>query len=202
MKLVTRKSCLRGTVKIPGSKSHTIRSVVLAALAEGVSEILQPLVSADTDAVVHCYRQLGAEISCGKTWSVKGTGGKLQEPAETIDVKNSGTTLRIAMGSASLLKKGQSHLRRRPTNPIPSGRAITRQPQRPGGLLSQYRRQPTGAGRDRRTPQRRQHTYRRRDQSVSKFTPFLRTACSRGYGHRGHQAQREALRRNDDGLPG
>ncbi len=103
MKLVTRKSCLRGPVRIPGSKSHTIRSVALAALAEGVSEIHGPLVSADTDAVVHCYRQLGAEISCGKSWSVKGTRGQPLEPAGTIDVANSGTTLRIVMGCASLL---------------------------------------------------------------------------------------------------
>ena len=124
MKLVTRKSCLRGPVKIPGSKSHTIRSVALAALAEGMSEIHEPLVSADTDAVVNCYRQLGAEISCGKSWSVKGTGGQLQEPGGIINVANSGTTLRIALGSASLLKKGKAtfdgdvQTRSRPIGPL------------------------------------------------------------------------------------
>ncbi|MCH9022276.1 MAG: 3-phosphoshikimate 1-carboxyvinyltransferase, partial [Planctomycetes bacterium] len=124
MKLVTRKSCLRGRVRIPGSKSHTIRSVALAALAQGVSEIHEPLVSADTDAVVHCYRQLGAEISCRKSWTVKGTGGNLPEPTETIDVANSGTTLRIGMGSASLLKKGKAtfdgdaQTRSRPVGPL------------------------------------------------------------------------------------
>ena len=124
MKLVTRKSCLRGPVRIPGSKSHTIRSVALAALAQGVSEIHDPLVSADTDAVVHCYRQLGAKISCQKSWSIKGTGGQPTEPAETIDVKNSGTTLRIGMGSASLLKNGKAtfdgdaQTRSRPVGPL------------------------------------------------------------------------------------
>ena len=124
MKLVTRKSCLRGTVKIPGSKSHTIRSVALAALAEGASEIHSPLVSVDTDAVVNCYRKLGAQISCSKIWTIKGTAGQPTEPAETINVENSGTTLRIPMGSATLLKKGKatfdgdSQIRSRPVGPL------------------------------------------------------------------------------------
>ncbi|MHC4584163.1 MAG: hypothetical protein ACYS3N_06505, partial [Planctomycetota bacterium] len=39
MKLIVRKSRLKGTVLIPGSKSHTIRAVAIASLAAGESLI-------------------------------------------------------------------------------------------------------------------------------------------------------------------
>lgn len=110
MKLRVKKSSLKGFVPIPGSKSHTIRCVTLASLAEGVSEIHAPLVSADTLAAVETYRLLGAEIECGSNWKIKGTAGRLQAPARVIDVANSGTTLRFAAGSAALVEEGTCHL--------------------------------------------------------------------------------------------
>ncbi len=110
MKLVVAKSRLKGKVAIPGSKSHTIRAIAIASLAEGQSTIRVPLASSDTLSAVRCYKALGAEIdtSVPKAWLVTGTGGKIKPPAETIDVGNSGTTLRIAMGSAALASPGQS----------------------------------------------------------------------------------------------
>ena len=109
MKLIARKSRLKGTVTIPASKSHTIRAVAIASLAEGESTIREPLVSGDTDAVVACYQALGAKIDTSdpKLWRVIGTGGEIAAPSESIDVGNSGTTLRIAMGSAALAEAGQ-----------------------------------------------------------------------------------------------
>ena len=110
MKLIVRKSRLRGTVSIPASKSHTIRAVAIASLAAGQSLVRSPLNSGDTQAAVACYRALGAEIdtSVPKLWKVIGTGGKIIPPKETIDVLNSGTTLRIAMGSAALAQPSQT----------------------------------------------------------------------------------------------
>ncbi len=109
MKLIVRKSRLKGTVTIPASKSHTIRAVAIASLAEGESTIRKPLVSGDTQAAVACYRALGARIDTSdpKLWKVIGTGGEIAAPPESIDVGNSGTTLRIAMGSAALIEAGQ-----------------------------------------------------------------------------------------------
>jgi len=109
MKLIVRKSRLKGTVTIPASKSHTIRAVAIASLAEGESTIRKPLVSGDTQAAVACYQALGARIdtSAPKLWKVIGTGGEIAAPSESIDVGNSGTTLRIAMGSAALAETGQ-----------------------------------------------------------------------------------------------
>jgi 3-phosphoshikimate 1-carboxyvinyltransferase len=106
MKLIARKSHLKGTVSIPGSKSHTIRAVAIASLAEGKSLIRRPLISSDTLSAVDCYRALGAQIDTSSTtvWTVIGTGGHIDSHNQIIDVGNSGTTLRLALGSASLGK--------------------------------------------------------------------------------------------------
>ncbi|MGB2865834.1 MAG: hypothetical protein WBC05_21055, partial [Sedimentisphaerales bacterium] len=127
MKLIVRKSQLKGTVAIPGSKSHTIRAVAIASLAGGQSLIYDPLDSSDTQAAVACYRALGAVIDTSnpKLWKVTGTNGKITPPKEIIDVGNSGTTLRIAMGSAALAPSGQTttftgdeQIQTRPVGPL------------------------------------------------------------------------------------
>lgn len=127
MKLITKKSRLKGSVLIPGSKSHTIRAVAIASLAEGQSLIRNPLDSSDTQAAVACYRALGAEIDTSdpKLWKIKGTAGKITTPREIIDVGNSGTTLRIAMGSAAMAGTGQitaftgdEQIQTRPVGPL------------------------------------------------------------------------------------
>ncbi len=124
MKLSVTQSSLHGRLAIPASKSHTIRAVVLAGLAEGDSEIIAPLDSADTRSAADCYRAMGARIEYGPTWRIRGTGGNLQAPEKAIDVGNSGTTLRFAMGSAALLAKGAAQLtgdaqiRSRPVGPL------------------------------------------------------------------------------------
>lgn len=125
MRLIVEGSNLKGCVKIPGSKSHTIRAVAIASLAEGESKILSPLNSADTLSAVHTYRSLGAEIQMNNDyWIVKGKGGKWKVPDDVIDVKNSGTTMCIGLGSASLIDEGivvltgDAQVRRRPVGPL------------------------------------------------------------------------------------
>jgi len=110
MQLVSRKSRLKGTVSIPASKSHTIRAVAIASLAQGQSLIRSPLTSADAASAVGTYRALGATIDTSdpKLWKVTGTGGQIRVPTEPVDVGNSGTTLNIALGSAALAGKGQT----------------------------------------------------------------------------------------------
>jgi len=127
MKLFVQKSRLKGTVAIPASKSHTIRAVAIGSLAAGESLIRDPLSSADTQAAVACYRALGAQIDTSdpKLWKVNGTAGQITVPQEIIDVGNSGTTLRIAMGSAALGPPGQAitltgdeQIQTRPVGPL------------------------------------------------------------------------------------
>jgi 3-phosphoshikimate 1-carboxyvinyltransferase len=127
MKLLVRKSSLSGTVTIPGSKSHTIRAVAIASLSNGQSFINNPLDSSDTQSAVTCYRALGAtiDISDPKLWKITGTSGKITTHKEKIDVGNSGTTLRIAMGSAALAQAdqtttftGDEQIQTRPVGPL------------------------------------------------------------------------------------
>jgi len=125
MEFSVRPSRLRGEVEIPGSKSHTIRAVAVAALAEGESIIRSPLESADTRACAEAYRALGAVIDTGpEAWTVRGTAGRIRTPDNVIDVQNSGTTLRIAVGSAATLTSGlavftgDDQIRRRPLGPL------------------------------------------------------------------------------------
>ena len=42
MKILAKKTSLSGNIVVPGSKSHTIRALILASLAEGVSHISNP----------------------------------------------------------------------------------------------------------------------------------------------------------------
>lgn len=125
MKLTVEGSSLRGTVEIPGSKSHTIRAVAIAALASGESLIEQPLISEDARSAFRAYRAFGVDIKDeGAAWRITGAGGKLATPDNVIDVANSGTTMRIALGSATLVREGvtvltgDDQVRRRPCGPL------------------------------------------------------------------------------------
>ncbi|NLT59655.1 MAG: 3-phosphoshikimate 1-carboxyvinyltransferase [Candidatus Hydrogenedentes bacterium] len=125
MDLICEKSTLRGAVNIPGSKSHTIRAVAVAALAGGESVIRQPLESRDAAACVAVYRAFGADLELTPdVWRVQGLHGEPRTPENVIDVGNSGTSLRIAMGSAALLRSGMAvltgdqQIRRRPGGPL------------------------------------------------------------------------------------
>ena len=116
---------LHGAVTIPGSKSHTIRAVAIAALASGESRIEAPLDSGDARSAVRAFTALGAKIDCQPTvWTVQGFGGKPCVPAAVIDVGNSGTTMNIAMGAAALARTGaitltgDHQIQRRPAGPL------------------------------------------------------------------------------------
>ena len=123
MKLVVKKSGLSGSVEIPGSKSHTIRALIIASLAECTSRIRRPLVALDTLAGLNACRLLGAEIRKQEDWTVNGVNGRPIIPDNVIDVGNSGTTLYIALGTAALVDgctvfTGDDQIRRRPAKPL------------------------------------------------------------------------------------
>ncbi len=125
MRFVCRQSTLTGEVRIPGSKSHTIRAVAIASLAAGESTIRAPLNSNDTCAAIDAYRALGADIEVRReAWVVGGTGGDVRAPEDVIDVRNSGVTLRTSMASCALLREGAAvltgdeQIRRRPAGPL------------------------------------------------------------------------------------
>lgn len=124
MRMEVEKSNLLGAVSIPPSKSHTIRAVAFASLADGTSEILSPLESEDTVAAARFYAALGAKIHMEENrWIVEGVGERLAAPENVIDVGNSGTTCRIGMGSAALCRgysviTGDEQTRKRPMDSL------------------------------------------------------------------------------------
>ena len=104
MKFLVKKSKLSGELEVPPSKSHTIRAVVIASLADGESVIRNPLNSLDTQAAVDVYRAFGAEITTGDLWKVIGTKGKPTLPKDVVNTANSGTTFYIALSTAALVE--------------------------------------------------------------------------------------------------
>ena len=121
MKFKVKKSTLNGSINIPASKSHTIRALAFALLADGESVIERPLISADTESCLSMIEGLGATVVKEKSlWRVTGTGGFIPAPADVIDVGNSGTSLYIGIGLAALANgwsvfTGDPQIRNRPT---------------------------------------------------------------------------------------
>ena len=107
MNYKSTKQNISGTIIVPGSKSHTIRALLLAALAEGVSHIKNPLPSADCLSAAQAIKAFGAQVDIGcpvdekglpcgtpaDTWIVTGAGKNAHLPNFQIDVGNSGSTL-------------------------------------------------------------------------------------------------------------
>ena len=104
MNLISQKiEKLNGTVKIPASKSHTIRALIISTLAEGQSVLLDPLKSGDTISCLEACRAFGAEITEEENkWIVNGKG-VANPPTEIIDVGNSGTSLYLLLSAAALI---------------------------------------------------------------------------------------------------
>ena len=92
----TRHSTLSGAISVPGSKSHTIRACLLAAMAEGTSFIRNPLPSADCLSAARCIAEIGAKVemtSDNSLWTVHGAGKNVHLPSNVVDVGNSGSVL-------------------------------------------------------------------------------------------------------------
>lgn len=124
MILKVRKSKMSGTVKIPGSKSHTIRALFMASLAEGDSQVYNPLVSSDALSAVEVCKALGAQIDIqDNKFYIKGFNGNPCTPSDVVNVGNSGTTLRLgvylaALGEGYTVFTGDYQVRRRPLGPL------------------------------------------------------------------------------------
>lgn len=114
---------MHGAIRIPASKSHTIRAVALAGIADGKSVLKNPLYSADTISCIEGIQEFGAEVSQTSDLIISGTGGLPKTSCKKIDVGNSGTSLRILTGLASLadfpiIFDGDSSIRKRPMFPL------------------------------------------------------------------------------------
>ncbi|WP_298601750.1 3-phosphoshikimate 1-carboxyvinyltransferase [uncultured Sphingorhabdus sp.] len=92
---------LRGTVKVPGDKSISHRSLMLSALAIGESRVSGLLEGEDVLATAAAMRAMGATIerTDDGEWRINGVGvGGLLQPQNALDMGNSGTSTRLLMG--------------------------------------------------------------------------------------------------------
>jgi 3-phosphoshikimate 1-carboxyvinyltransferase len=92
---------LRGRLRVPGDKSISHRYAMLAALAEGRSELSNYAPGADCHSTLACLRSLGVEIAESSAGAVTLMGrglGRLRSPAAPLDAGNSGTTMRLMAG--------------------------------------------------------------------------------------------------------
>jgi 3-phosphoshikimate 1-carboxyvinyltransferase len=117
---VKKAENIEGVVNAPPSKSYSHRAFIIASLAEGKSHIKYPLYSEDTNATIESCRAFGTKIEVKRSECIiQGTCGRLKTPDNVLDVKNSGTTLRLISSLASLaphytIITGDSSLRKRP----------------------------------------------------------------------------------------
>ncbi len=97
-----KKSEVKGKVRVPSSKSMTIRALMCAALSRGNSEIVNPLVSEDTAAAADVLGEIGVSIDKDKdVWRV--TGGSIRVPTKELYCGESATTLRFMTAICSLI---------------------------------------------------------------------------------------------------
>lgn len=112
----------RGSVTVPTSKSHTHRAIIMSALSGGPCRVSSPLVSFDTKATMDAVRSMGAEVIEHDGY-LDITAKSIHAPDRTIDVMNSGTTLRLMSGISALFDSetiltGDESIRKRPMGPL------------------------------------------------------------------------------------
>lgn len=123
MKVSAGISKISGELFAPTSKSYTHRAIAIGALSNECI-VKKPLLSADTLATVAACEKLGAKIEETKgDLRIIGMKGKPGVPDDIIDVKNSGTTLRLMTAISSLANgatvlTGDHSIRARPNQPL------------------------------------------------------------------------------------
>lgn len=89
-------------LRVPGDKSISHRVALLAGLSEGISLVEGFLDGEDCLCTVAAMEAMGAAVRRnGTVLQITGTGGKLNPPAEMLDLGNSGTSMRLLAGLAA-----------------------------------------------------------------------------------------------------
>ena len=91
---------VQGTVRLPGDKSISHRYAMLAAIAEGRTEIDNYSTGADCASTLECLRAMGVPVDhSGNHVAIDGAGpGGLAAPGQALDAGNSGSTIRMLSG--------------------------------------------------------------------------------------------------------
>jgi 3-phosphoshikimate 1-carboxyvinyltransferase len=92
------------TLRVPGDKSISHRSIMLGSIAHGETRVEGFLPGADCLSTIECFRRMGVNIERTSETSVRVVGrgiNGLREPELPLDVGNSGTTIRLMLGILS-----------------------------------------------------------------------------------------------------
>ncbi|HEX9934833.1 MAG TPA: 3-phosphoshikimate 1-carboxyvinyltransferase, partial [bacterium] len=116
---------VRGILKVPGDKSISHRALLLGALAQGRTSIVNLSSGMDVASTLSCLSKLGVRLSSdadGRICYIEGCGG-FRETEGVLDAGNSGTTIRLLSGllagqTFTSRITGDESLRRRPMERI------------------------------------------------------------------------------------
>lgn len=123
--LVNKTDKLQGTVTIPGNKSGTARGLLLGAIADGETRIINPLRNIDSFSIIDMLRAMGTKIDTTNPseWIVQGMNGKFTQPTNVLDAGNSGTGYYMVTALAAMLNSqsvisGDYQICYRPAGPL------------------------------------------------------------------------------------
>ena len=123
MNCKVEKSKIKGIIDCPSNKSYTHRGIFLASLAGNNSKVENVLLSADTKATIEACEKFGAIIEVEDSAVIVKESIKIGSKVSEINTENSGTTIRIAIGIASLFSEeitltGDESIQKRPMQPL------------------------------------------------------------------------------------
>ena len=125
MKLRTNRKGLRGTIRVPGDKSISHRSIIFGSLATGETKVYDILRGEDVLSTIQVFRDLGVSIhDDGDVIRIQGVGFQgLQVPTAPLDMGNSGTSIRLISGvlagqDFSVTMVGDDSLSKRPMDRV------------------------------------------------------------------------------------
>ena len=123
MNCKVEKSKIKGIIDCPSNKSYTHRGIFLASLAGNNSKVENVLLSADTKATIEACEKFGAIIEVDNSVVIVKESIKIGSKVSEINTGNSGTTIRIAIGIASLFSEeitltGDESIQKRPMQPL------------------------------------------------------------------------------------
>ena len=111
-----------GTITLPGSKSISNRTLLLAALAQGTTQLKDVLESDDTRVMLDALRSLGVRYEIdptNRTVEVNGVGGAFPVKSAVLNLGNAGTAFRpltaaLALSGGNFQLTGVQRMHERP----------------------------------------------------------------------------------------
>lgn len=127
LKISPLEKSISAAISIPGSKSYTNRSLILASLTPGTVVLKNPLYSDDTHALIDCLKSLGVKINTNNFQvEVIGDISQIKNGNYDLNCKISGTTIRFILALSCIIpgvKKiyGEKRLNERPIKELVEG---------------------------------------------------------------------------------